>query len=524
VKPTPTPSPTPSEGPSPTPSPTPTNTPTPTEGPSPTPSPTPTEGPSPTPSSTPTNTPTPTPVISCSFKSLPFVQECTEWEDKDRGICKKDARGFNIGKPVVEPQYRLEANAPQHDLETPLWSITNNKNQSTRVTHNPNQKDQFNKPFSGTYVSLEEFDPIGWESTDADIRLQIDTNRYQFLPNDGGKEIRKSTPLAPSDRFKSTANANVQNTIHGLKVACSQDIEYGWTLQRCENTFDYVFVLDTSTSMTKFDDPFYGKRKIDVMKDNMKLVLNDIASDFTTTSTNSRVAIVQFNKTPLTLRDFSTDFNDLQNVVATGLQVAEGTNIEGGLGEANRLIQSRADKSRTPVVIFLTDGLPNSNPGGPHPKEGYEPLINRQVENLKLNTGITIAAIGYGNPALASSDITKLPGAQLFEIIKKIATDETWAFSTDTTKASASGTINSIYSRITSRLNSCAKTNDFIAAIQKSADVNTDGFVNTSDLTLLFEAYFEQGNDLPEDINNDGVVNAIDASVVIEYLGVQIEQ
>jgi hypothetical protein len=528
IQPSVTPSPTPSKGPSPTPSvtpsvtPSPTTTPTPSVGPSPTPSATPTIGPSITPSPTPAKT-------SCTFKSLAFVQECTQWADKDKGICAKNDKGFNIGKPILEPQYRLDAQAPQHDLATGTWSITNNKSQKSKLTYSPGLKDQFGNAFTGSAIEVKEFNPQGWENSDADIKIAIDPKRYQFLPKDG-KEIRKSTPVGPSDRFNSPANVGIQDTIHGIKVACNQDIEYGWTLQRCENSFDYVFVMDTSSSMVRFNDPWFGKRKLDVLKDNMELVLKDIANEATTAGpASSRAALITFNENATTLRDFSTDFNDLRKVVSTGLVPKEGTCIECGLNQAYQLIQNRQDKSRTPVVIFLTDGLPNSHPGGPHPKEGYQPLIDRQVENLKLINGITIAAIGYGDPNLNVSDPDILPGGQFYDMIKKIATDETWAFSTDTSKAAAAGSINQIYSRITSRLNSCAKTNDFIAAIQKSADINGDGFVNTADLTRIFDSYFKQtttgaADELAEDVNNDGVVNAIDASVVIENIGVQVRK
>lgn len=523
IQPSVTPSPTPTVGPSITPSITPSVTPTPTDGPSPTATPTPTDGPSITPSVT------PTPEIACSFKALAFVQECTQWEDKNKGICAKDEKGFNIGKPIVESQYRLDANAPQHELQTASWGIINNKNQSSKLVYSPNLKDQFGKTFTGTLVDIKKFDPSGWTNTDADIRIKIDTKRYQFLPS-GGKEIRKSSPIAPSSRFAEQTNAAKMDTIHGIKVACNQDIEYGWTLQKCENSFDYVFVLDTSTSMTAYDDPFYGKRKIDVMKDNMDLVLKDIENDTNNGNTNSRVAIIQFNKTSTLLRNFSSDYNDLRKVASTGLVVREGTCIACGISEANTLISQRADKTRKPVVIFMTDGLPNSNPGGSPPSEGYEPLIYRQVDNLKLNEGIIVAAIGYGATSLSGTDdLARLPGAQLFHIIKRIATDDTWAFSTDTRLASAAGTINQIYSRITDRLNSCAQTRRFIEDIQKSADINNDGFVNTTDLTRIFDAYFKQtttgaADELPEDINNDGVVNAIDASVVIENIGVQVKK
>lgn len=523
IQPSVTPSPTPTVGPSITPSITPSVTPTPSDGPSPTATPTPSTGPSITPSVT------PTPEVACTFKALAFVQECTQWEDKNRGICAKDEHGFNIGKPIVESQYRLDANAPQHELQPASWGIVNNKNQSSKLIYSPNLKDQLGKAFTGSLVDVKKFDPSGWTNTEADIRITIDSARYQFLST-GGKEIRKSTPVTQSSRFTEQANATKQDTIHGLKVACNQDIEYGWTLQKCENSFDYVFVLDTSSSMTAYNDPFYGKRKIDVMKDNMDLVLKDIEGDFTTGSINSRVAIIQFNKTSTLLRNFSTDFNDLRKVASTGLIVHEGTCIACGLSEANTLISQRSDKTRKPVVIFMTDGLPNSNPGGSPPSEGYEPLIYRQVDNLKLNDGIIIAAVGYGATSLSGTDdLAKLPGAQLFHIIKKIATDDTWAFSTDTRLASAAGTINQIYSRITDRLNSCAQTRHFIEEIQKSADINNDGFVNTTDLTRIFDAYFKQtttgsADELPEDVNNDGVVNAIDASVVIENIGVQVKK
>jgi hypothetical protein len=178
--------------------------------------------------------------------------------------------------------------------------------------------------------------------------------------------------------------------------------------------------MDTSSSMVRFNDPWFGKRKLDVLKDNMELVLKDIANEATTAGpASSRAALITFNENATTLRDFSTDFNDLRKVVSTGLVPKEGTCIECGLNQAYQLIQNRQDKSRTPVVIFLTDGLPNSHPGGPHPKEGYQPLIDRQVENLKLINGITIAAIGYGDPNLNVSDPDILPGGQFYDMIKK---------------------------------------------------------------------------------------------------------
>lgn len=494
----------PSLTPTPTDGPTPTNTPTPTDGPTPTNTPTPTDGP------TPTETPTPTPTTqACSFKSLAFVQECTEWVDKDRGICKRNAEGFNIGKPVVEEQYELSSDIPQHDLGS-SWSLTNNLDQSGPFTY---YKDLNGQNITASYFETEDFDASLWNDLEADITIDIDEDRYQFLPSNG-KEVRKSAPIPESDRFASFASD--QDTVNGLTVACGQDIVYGWTLQRCEQSFDYVFVMDTSTSMSRFEDPFYGKAKIDVMRDNMEIVLDSIGAD----GSNSRAALVQFNKTSRVLSDFSTDFGGLKNTAIFGLDIAEGTCQECGLEEAYNLIQNRQDKSRPPVVVFLSDGLPNSNPGGPHPQEGYEPRIDAETAKLDAIEGITIAAIGYGNPTIPS-DLEDLPGAQLFRIITKIATDETWAFSTDTSKASASGSINEIYSRITSRLNSCAKTTAFVRELQKSKDVNEDGIINSLDLILIYDAYFVQ-DDIPEDINNDSVVNSLDSSLVLEDIGVVI--
>ncbi|OGK59225.1 hypothetical protein A3G65_03385 [Candidatus Roizmanbacteria bacterium RIFCSPLOWO2_12_FULL_37_7b] len=526
-------SPTPTYTPTPTPSDTPT--PTPTISVTPTDTPTPTITLTPTITSTPTITPTPEPRV-CTFEALAFVQECTEWENEELAICKKDQKGHLIGKPVVLPQYSQNTQPPQHTLEFPLWSNTNNKSarsgkiifyNNPPVSPKPLAGLLSGEPITATYYGTNNYNISPYlPGEDAHVSITIDGDRYNFLPS-GGKEIRmcenKDIGLTGTDACNINAfeqNRSDVDTVHGLTINCGQDIVYGWTLQKCQQVFDYIFVVDTSTSMANFDDPFYGKRKIEVLKDNLTGFIDNISRS----TVDNRVALIQFNKMSAVRSSFSRDFNGLQDIARNGLIVREGTCIECGIDEARNLILSRADTSRKPVVIILTDGLPNSNPGGAGPAEGYIPGVLRAANRLKSISDITIASIGYGDPLKAGSDIRELPRAQFYEtIIKPIATDETWAFSTDTNRAQQAGTINEIYSKIGDLLNSCAVSRLNYARYVKSKDLNDDGIINSVDLLLIFEAYFQQGNNLSEDINGDDIVNSLDSSLIFLDYGQEID-
>lgn len=52
------------------------------------------------------------------------------------------------------------------------------------------------------------------------------------------------------------------------------------------------------------------------------------------------------------------------------------------------------------------------------------------------------------------------------------------------------------------------------ARLSEPADVNSDGVVNTQDLTLVLAKHAQVTNG-PEDVNNDGVVDSLDMNIVL---------
>ena len=146
----------------------------------------------------------------------------------------------------------------------------------------------------------------------------------------------------------------------------------------------------------------------------------------------------------------------------------------------------------------------------------------RVADELRLVPDITIASIGYGDTKV---DPSKIAAGQFYnEIIKPIATNPSWAFSTDSNIAQQSGPLPELYSKIQALMNSCSIASINYSAFVKSKDLNDDGIINSFDVLIMYDNYFKDGNDLKEDLNDDGIVNSLDLTLVFEDYGKEVDE
>lgn len=512
--------------------------------------------------------PSPTPQ-ACVFRSLAFVQECQDFDFK-LGRCNLLAPGFMNAKAL--PLSTLNANPG-------IWGASNNKQIANRFPGQPktaqapvqlfkaldtNNKAEvdglvtkfplFTAPilqkYGLTYIAFEDFpavpagvDPLTPGSAikiksvvppstpqvneqynnfeNASATMYFNNSEYAIVPD--GRQVLSCTNVIKGQTKTAacTPIATSQlDTVDGLTVGCGQNIVYGWTVQKCNLDMDVVLVVDTSSSMFKYKDPFTGQPKLAEAQTTIKNFVNNLYAK----PTNSRVAVVSFNKMAKQVLPFSSSVTDITNAI-NGLSTGEGTCIECGLNEAAKTLGARGNSKNKPVVIFLSDGLPNSYPGQVAPA-GYNAFTEigfaraRVVESI--NERVDVVAIGYGDTSIDLSDpVDQIPLGQLFrQTIELIASGKEFAFSTDTNAAGKS--LSDVFSTVQAKFNACQRAEEAFAEIRTNMDVNSDEIINTIDLLLVMSKHFERSSKtakLREDINNDGIVNALDASLVISNLG-----
>jgi uncharacterized repeat protein (TIGR02543 family) len=109
---------------------------------------------------------------------------------------------------------------------------------------------------------------------------------------------------------------------------------------------DVVFIFDCSGSMG--NSGVFGSM-INAVADITKSVLDS--------SLNNRVAYVPIKDHMVTPRDFTADSSELLSVLSA-LHASGNENYHEGLTQALTYINNRSDKSRTPAVLFFSDGYP----------------------------------------------------------------------------------------------------------------------------------------------------------------------
>jgi hypothetical protein len=516
-------------------------------------------------SGTPSVTPTPITATSCSFSALVYVQECTQFNAQ--GQCVRDARGNFMARALSTAELTNFGTINNKQLAGGRYG-QGPASRFNLFTGNPIEAADIikNYPYYGggilgsqlSYFRADLTQPVPAgvnpvasgngmfipptftypneryaNMEDASIRLTLKRPDYRIVPE--GNEIKFcknnikgntvgacNLPAFQANRIDNSVDLtkrDPRDTVTGLTVGCGQNIVYGWTVQKCNADFDYIFVMDTSTSMIKTRD-----RGGELKKDAAMKELQDFLTNIKNSGGDHRAALIQFSSrrntrivTPLT-----NNIDTVKNDATNSLTYEEGTCIECGLRETmNLLTNFRTDKSRRVVVVFLSDGLPNSDPGNPR-AGGYEAEIKTEADKLKaMNTAATgnvpptVIGIGYGDPNAANNPVPgELVNAELLRVIKVVASDDTWAFST-----AANVSISEIFGRVQQSLNSCAQTEALHTAFMRAKDMNDDGIINTVDLFNLYDAYFQQGTELPGDLNDDGVINSLDVSLMIGDLG-----
>jgi uncharacterized repeat protein (TIGR02543 family)/LPXTG-motif cell wall-anchored protein len=194
------------------------------------------------------------------------------------------------------------------------------------------------------------------------------------------KEIFKGTFSVPSDNY--TGDLKLDEWADGFEYDSKQGSENGttqltksarWTNEDKteaelridfaylvpQNT-DVVFVMDDSTSVLEVtaDDrsnAAYGM--ISKVYDASRALLSN-------PGTNNRVAFSAFGSTVTGSLDFTNDLSSVEGFLRSEAAVTGGSTVySAGLGEAQKFVENKDDKSRKTVVIFMTDGGPTKDGG-----------------------------------------------------------------------------------------------------------------------------------------------------------------
>ncbi|MBP9797606.1 VWA domain-containing protein [Candidatus Woesebacteria bacterium] len=429
---------------------------------------------------------------------------------------------------------------------------------------------------------------VNFESP-ASVRLDYDRENYRILK--GGKKVYTCSNSIQDQidaidgkpaRFngvKPDVSACVPetpeqketlDTIYGLNVGCGQNIVYGWTLKKCTFDFDIVLVVDTSSSMNYVVE---GTPKIEVAKKQLIEFVNYAKVHY---GPNTRISLVTFNKADSYVNGV-TSHNDGAHTLATKVllsdsaatlkllstieskiqlsQTVEGTCIQCGLRTAKSILGTRAESDSTaPVVLVLSDGNPNSFPGGkgspivgqPNPGNPFKEIYD--LADSIRNDGVTtdqnggrvidpknsikddvlLVAFGYGDNQKPEQG--ELQGLFIETLRAMVSyrrnsagdfdkTIKPWLYDTDKGADVPPVDVAAMMDTIKDDLSSCAQLQNIASAVEKAKDVDQNGIVNILDLTAVFDNYFAKGVSLKEDINSDGIVNINDAVLVIGSLG-----
>jgi Mg-chelatase subunit ChlD len=149
--------------------------------------------------------------------------------------------------------------------------------------------------------------------------------------------------------------------------------------------------------------------------------------DFTPNASggHDRVAIVGFNDRAWAETALATDSEALARAI-DGLEqrVAQGTRLDLALVEGGEALQSSSrEPDVTPVLILLTDGMPNHVPT-PHPSGSQEDTVLAAAAELRAR-GVRIYTIGVGDPDSADPAGRIHPG-----LLRAVATDAGMYFET----------------------------------------------------------------------------------------------
>ncbi len=177
-----------------------------------------------------------------------------------------------------------------------------------------------------------------------------------------------------------------------------------WDEEVCIPEFqfaDAVLVLDMSTSM--YRETRLGRSKHEAAIEAARLFVDQLSLEPDERGRGDRVAVVGFNDRAWTSIGLTEDRAAAMAAVDGLLDgVAQGTRLDLALAEGQTVIDaSQRRAGNDPVMILLTDGLPNRVPFGPgsdHPGcDRQECSVLRVAEAAKA-AGTRVFTIGLGLP------------------------------------------------------------------------------------------------------------------------------
>jgi Mg-chelatase subunit ChlD len=168
--------------------------------------------------------------------------------------------------------------------------------------------------------------------------------------------------------------------------------------ERCADVLqraDIVLVLDTSTSMRRLTRS--GRPKLTAVQDAARLFLDRVDLDGAD-GHRDQVAIVGFNDTVWTEQALTADKAALLAAIdRLPARMAEGTRLDRAVtGGADALSGPTRDSANTPVLVLLTDGLPNRVPT-PAPSGSQEDTVLAAAGRVKA-AGVRLYTVGLGEP------------------------------------------------------------------------------------------------------------------------------
>jgi len=212
--------------------------------------------------------------------------------------------------------------------------------------------------------------------------------------------------------------------------------------ERCvddDQLTDIVLVIDMSTSMNRLSED--GIQKKAAVIDSAKAFVEGL--DFTPNirSQHDQVAVAWFNDNAGIAQELTGDKDAaLRALDALPSYQAEGTRLDKAFLTGMQALP--ADKrmvSNTPVIIMLTDGLPNRVPL--HPVTGRQEDTVIDAARQAKDVGITVYTIGFGR-----ADAPDIADRVLPELLRECASAPERSF-----VAPTAAEIGRIYSEIIDR-------------------------------------------------------------------------
>lgn len=166
-------------------------------------------------------------------------------------------------------------------------------------------------------------------------KLEKDNPLY---PAAGSTQINKSTKGV---EWESTGIGEVELSVKGVGY---------------RKYTDFVVVMDLSKSL-------WDNGKANASQSAVNSFIDTILKT-TLAPSNNRIALVTFGNYATKAQDFTNDPQALKNAVAAQITTASAltrndTNYDDAFRKANEYLNSRTDKSREGVILFLTDGAPS---------------------------------------------------------------------------------------------------------------------------------------------------------------------